>query len=126
MEYQRRPEVEFSEFGGLTSGSLHTNSKELRLLWARNGLSDEVGFEGDSKFKVLVLIWNSTDDSLSVYVELFLYSLESLRNTKRFVLNTAAKVFDLVGFIYPFAVRIKKLMQEIWERGVDLVLRFTR
>ncbi|GIY72110.1 hypothetical protein CEXT_809051 [Caerostris extrusa] len=33
--------------------------------------------------------------------------------------STAAKVFDPVGFLSPFVVRIKRLMQEIWERGLD-------
>ncbi|GIX68264.1 reverse transcriptase [Caerostris extrusa] len=37
----------------------------------------------------------------------------------RSVLSTAAKVFDPVGFLSPFVVRIKRLMQEIWERGLD-------
>ncbi|GBM73084.1 hypothetical protein AVEN_17668-1 [Araneus ventricosus] len=40
-------------------------------------------------------------------------------NTKRSVLSTVARVFDPLGFISPFVVRVKKLVQEIWERGVD-------
>ncbi|GBN23408.1 hypothetical protein AVEN_96244-1 [Araneus ventricosus] len=40
-------------------------------------------------------------------------------NTKRSVLSTVARVFDPLGFISPFVVRVKKLVQEIWEIGVD-------
>ncbi|GFS82738.1 integrase catalytic domain-containing protein [Nephila pilipes] len=59
------------------------------------------------------------DDCLRVDVEPLLNSLKSLRNTKRFVLSITAEVFDPVGFICPFVVRIKKLTKEIWDRGVD-------
>ncbi|GBM24874.1 hypothetical protein AVEN_23418-1 [Araneus ventricosus] len=40
-------------------------------------------------------------------------------NTKLSVLSTVARVFDPLGFISPFIVRVKKLVQEIWEKGVD-------
>ncbi|GIY14559.1 reverse transcriptase [Caerostris darwini] len=48
-----------------------------------------------------------------------LESFKFLENTKRSVLSMAAKVFDPVGFLSPFVARIKSLMQEIWERGLD-------
>ncbi|GBM74810.1 hypothetical protein AVEN_141729-1 [Araneus ventricosus] len=40
-------------------------------------------------------------------------------NRKLSLLSTVARVFDPLGFISPFVVRVKKLVQEIWERGVD-------
>ncbi|GIY94824.1 reverse transcriptase [Caerostris extrusa] len=43
----------------------------------------------------------------------------NLSSDARPVLSTAAKVFDPVGFLSPFVVRIKRLMQEIWERRLD-------
>ncbi|GIY56295.1 reverse transcriptase [Caerostris darwini] len=98
---------------------LHTNSKQLHDLWIQNGLCEENSFEKDNKLKVLGLVWNLEEDMLRVDVTSLLESFKFLENTKRSVLSTAAKVFDPVGFLSPFVVRIKRLMQEIWERGLD-------
>ncbi|GIY58539.1 hypothetical protein CDAR_607721 [Caerostris darwini] len=98
---------------------LHTNSKQLHDLWIQNGLCEENSFEKDNKLKVLGLVWNQEEDMLRVDVTSLLESFKFLENTKRSVLSTAAKVFDPVGFLSPFVVRIKRLMQEIWERGLD-------
>ncbi|GIX94899.1 reverse transcriptase [Caerostris darwini] len=92
---------------------LHTNSKQLHDLWIQNGLCEENSFEKDNKLKVLELVWNLEEDMLRVEVTSLLESFKFLENTKRSVLSTAAKVFDPVGFLSPFVVRIKRLMQEI-------------
>ncbi|GBM36712.1 hypothetical protein AVEN_221974-1 [Araneus ventricosus] len=103
---------------------LCTNSRELKALWIQNGLNNEVGFEQDCKLKVLGLVWNLDEDCVGVDVTPLLNSLESMGNTKRSVLSTVARVFDPLGFISPFVVRVKKLVQEIWERGVDWDSKF--
>ncbi|XP_042146166.1 uncharacterized protein LOC121046418 [Ixodes scapularis] len=38
--------------------------------------------------------------------------------TKRYVLCASARVFDPLGLLAPFVLRIKVLFQEIWERGI--------
>ncbi|GIY29047.1 hypothetical protein CDAR_547051 [Caerostris darwini] len=96
---------------------LHTNSKQLHDLWIQNGLCEENSFEKDNKLKVLGLVWNLEEDMLRVDVTSLLESLKFLENTKRSVLSTVV-MFDPVGFLPPFVVRIKRLMQEIWERGL--------
>ncbi|GIX95695.1 reverse transcriptase [Caerostris extrusa] len=60
---------------------------------------------------------------LRVDVTSLLESFKFLVNTKRSVLSTAAKVFDPVGFLSPFAVQIKSLMHEIWGEGIRLGLK---
>ncbi|GIY01927.1 uncharacterized protein CEXT_332081 [Caerostris extrusa] len=97
----------------------HQFRKQLHDLWIQNGLCEENSFEKDNKLKVLGLVWNLEEDMLRVDVTSLLQSFKFLENTKRSVLSTAAKVFDPVGFLSPFVVRIKRLMQEIWERGLD-------
>ena len=39
--------------------------------------------------------------------------------TKRNVLHTAAQFFDLMGIISLFLIRIKCILQRIWERGMN-------
>ncbi|GIX92295.1 uncharacterized protein CEXT_387081 [Caerostris extrusa] len=88
-----------------------------------NGLCEENSFEKDNVESV-GLVWNMEEDMLRVDVRSLLESFKFLENTKRSVLSTAAMVFDPVGFLSPFVVRIKRLMQEIWE-GIRLGFEVT-
>lgn len=102
---------------GMNLRKLNTNCDELRLLWMKNGLSSDCG--SDSRLKMLGLIWNPVEDEILLDVSSLLQSLLHLKNTKRFVLHLAAMIFDPVGFVSPFVVQIKCLLQEIWQRGID-------
>ncbi|GFR05940.1 integrase catalytic domain-containing protein [Trichonephila clavata] len=46
-------------------------------------------------------------------------SLKNVKNTKRSVLRISSKLFDPIGYIAAFTIRIKILLQEIWEGGFD-------
>ncbi|KAF8768309.1 hypothetical protein HNY73_021144 [Argiope bruennichi] len=101
--------------GGFNLRKLRYNNSELRALWIKNGFCEsEEGFE----LKVLGLNWNPDKDVLSLEVKSLVDSLGGLNNTKRCVLQTAARIFDPVGLIVPFVVRIKCFLQEICERGL--------
>ena len=63
--------------------------------------------------KTLGLSWNSKDDMLTIPMA----SPPRLQITKRNVLRKIATVFDPLGFISPFAVIAKMLLQELWSRG---------
>ena len=39
--------------------------------------------------------------------------------TKRDVLRKGATIFDPLGFVSPFVVKAKILLQELWSRGYD-------
>ncbi|KAF8795015.1 hypothetical protein HNY73_002917 [Argiope bruennichi] len=102
--------------GGFKLRKLRSNSSDLRALCVKNGFCEnEEGIE----LKVLGLNWNPDKDVLSLEVKVLVDSLRGLDNTKRCVLQTAARIFDPVGLIAPFVVRIKCLLQEIWERGMN-------
>ncbi|XP_014835554.1 PREDICTED: uncharacterized protein LOC106913412, partial [Poecilia mexicana] len=45
--------------------------------------------------------------------------LKDRENTKRSVLRTSARIFDPIGFLTPFTVRVKCLFQEMWEKGLS-------
>jgi len=44
---------------------------------------------------------------------------ERLPLTKRDFLKKSAKLFDPVGFLAPFIIRAKTLLQEMWAAGMD-------
>ncbi|XP_054724195.1 uncharacterized protein LOC129234242 [Uloborus diversus] len=104
--------------GGFNLRKLRSNSVELESLWVDQGLSTSECLE-NCQLMVLGLNWNTKEDSLSLDVKSSLSNLSSLKNTKRCVLQTAAMIFDPMGFLSPFVVRIRCLMQDIWKIGAD-------
>uniref|UniRef100_L7LXX7 Putative tick transposon n=1 Tax=Rhipicephalus pulchellus TaxID=72859 RepID=L7LXX7_RHIPC len=67
--------------------------------------------------KVLGILWNTNDDRLRLNIEPMLMFLQNKEDTKRFVLQTTARIFDPLGWLSPFLVRIKFLFQRLWQHG---------
>lgn len=45
--------------------------------------------------------------------------VKNKRGTKRIVLQSAARMFDPIGFLSPFIIRVKCLFQLLWEKGLE-------
>ncbi|XP_049517810.1 uncharacterized protein LOC125943208 [Dermacentor silvarum] len=65
--------------------------------------------------KVLGLLWDTAADKLILNMESLLQILEKKNDTKRCVLQTAARIFDPLGWLSPFVVRMKVLFQRLCE-----------
>ncbi|XP_040077258.1 uncharacterized protein LOC120849166 [Ixodes scapularis] len=63
--------------------------------------------------KVLGLTRKPNEDSVSFSAEHVIEFARQRRNTKRFVLQTTARLYDPLGFLSPFVVRAKILFPEI-------------
>ena len=96
-----------------------SNSPELKGLWKDHGINIEEDPHEQNISKILGIIWITDDDTLKVDISPFLVELDSTIITKRLVLQTAAKIYDPMGIISPFVIRVKFLMQELWEQGID-------
>lgn len=69
--------------------------------------------------RVLGLLWNPQSDNLSLNLKGLLDFIQERKNTKRFLLMAAGRIFDPLGFVSPFTIRFKILFQEIWQRKID-------
>ncbi|GFW10954.1 integrase catalytic domain-containing protein [Trichonephila clavipes] len=69
--------------------------------------------------RVLGLLWHPQKDYLSLRLTSLLDFLQKRKNTKRFLLMAAGRIFDPLGFASPFTIRFKILFQEIWQRKTD-------
>ncbi|KAJ7983908.1 hypothetical protein DPEC_G00369930 [Dallia pectoralis] len=96
-----------------------TNSPELSAKWTESGLehTPKTGTCGNV-LKVLELVWRSENDDFVFDLKGRLDILKGKENTKRSVLQTSARIFDPIGFLTPFTIRVKCLFQELWERGI--------
>lgn len=69
--------------------------------------------------KVLGLAWD-LDGDLFVFDVMKLKNLSGNdSNTKRFILNLLGRLFDTIGFLGPFIMKLKLLIQELWTTNID-------
>ncbi|GFT44468.1 uncharacterized protein TNCV_2517101 [Trichonephila clavipes] len=73
----------------------------------------------DIASKVLGVGWNEKSDTIYFDSSDLGTFLSKRINTKRYLLQAAGRLFDPVGFIGPYTIRIKCLIQEIWCLGLD-------
>ena len=93
-----------------------TNNKDLQAEWSKE---DTEEIKTSSLLKVLGLVWRpETDDFIFDMTDL-LEHVKDKRPTKRSVLQTTSRIFDPIGFLSPFIIRVKILSQEMWERGLE-------
>lgn len=64
--------------------------------------------------KVLGMSWDTHEDNLSIEIACLIESLRRKKNTKRYILQTAGKIYDPLGLITPFTVRLKFILQKLW------------
>ncbi|KFM62154.1 hypothetical protein X975_06179, partial [Stegodyphus mimosarum] len=101
----------------------HTNSQELRELWIKEGIeceeSPQISEARNPPLKVLGVAWDNQNDSIYFDVKNLITFLSKQVNTKRFVLQAIGRIFDPVGLLSPFVLRIKIILQQIWVLALD-------
>lgn len=96
-----------------------TNSSELKSKWHQSDLDFTVEPEAHGcVLKVLGLVWRPETDDFVFSLNHLMDILKDKENTKRSVLRSSAKLFDPMGFLTPFTVRVKCLFQSMWQRGI--------
>ncbi|GBM11079.1 hypothetical protein AVEN_206495-1 [Araneus ventricosus] len=102
-----------------------TNSVELRDRWRKEGLEiDDSNYSVNDNStltpcKVLGLSWDSDLDIFYFDAQNLEKFLSRRINTKRYILQVAGRIFDPLGILGPFTIKIKCMIQEIWCLGLD-------
>nr|CAH7758002.1 unnamed protein product [Callosobruchus chinensis] len=65
--------------------------------------------------KILGILWEPSDDVLMMNLDPVLEKSQLQMVTKRIVLQTVSKIFDPLGFLSPFIVRAKIILQSVWK-----------
>ncbi|XP_054721782.1 uncharacterized protein LOC129231449 [Uloborus diversus] len=101
----------------------HTNSRELHELLNKEGILSNANFEisdvENTALKVLGMAWDNSRDLLYFDIRSLLSFLSKPIETKRFILQVLGRIFDPIGILGPFTVRIKLLIQKIWASHID-------
>lgn len=95
-----------------------SNSVELVNLWKEKGFElhphHSENCDSSSIQKVLGIPWNAHEDSFTIDIKELLELNPSKPITKRFILHAAGKIYDPMGFVSPFVIRLKLILQELW------------
>ena len=66
--------------------------------------------------KTLGVLWSATEDAFSFK---FTPPEKDFSVTKRSILKKMAAIFDPLGFVAPYVVRGKMILQDLWAAGID-------
>ncbi|GFS75466.1 reverse transcriptase domain-containing protein, partial [Nephila pilipes] len=98
----------------------NSNDQTLMKTWEYEGLETHPRHSennsGVQSSKVLGIPWNVILDYFTNDVKGLLELDTSKTVTKRIVLQSAGKIYDPVGFLSPYTIKLKCLLQELWLR----------
>ncbi|GFU24735.1 DUF1758 domain-containing protein [Trichonephila clavipes] len=116
-----------------TGPYLHPNILELLLCFRKNPVAftaDQEGFE--TKFSetgvidlrpptnvLLGLAWDPERDLFYFYPRVLLKFMSRRGELKRFILRVVGRIFDPIGILGPFVIKLKYLLQELWTLGEE-------
>ncbi|GFV91446.1 integrase catalytic domain-containing protein [Trichonephila clavipes] len=107
------------EAAGMDLRKWITNDANLIEQWKKENFNVHPVHEtvslGGNGTKVLGLSWNTNEDYLTTDTKSLLEFVSLDKNTKRFILQAVGKIFDPLGLISPFTVRMKCLLQDLWK-----------
>lgn len=87
-----------------------SNSKRvLESIPASHKMSSEVEFDKQTQHKILGLRWSMSDDCF-----VFQIVAPDTKCTKRVILSTVARFWDILGFVAPTILYAKLLIKELW------------
>nr|XP_042912231.1 uncharacterized protein LOC122272512 [Parasteatoda tepidariorum] len=115
--------IKIFEDAGMQLRKWNSNSKPLIDLWETNNIQIDHTIENSdlipSEHKVLGIGCNSDTDIFYFDTKHLIKFLSEGRHTKRFLLKAADRIFDPIGYLSPFVVIIKCLIQAVWCAGID-------
>ncbi|GFW08707.1 integrase catalytic domain-containing protein [Trichonephila clavipes] len=101
----------------------NSNDQTLMRTWEKEGLETHPRHPDDSSkipsSKVLGIPWDVVHDYFTIDIKGLLQLDTSKPITKRIVLQSAGKIYDPVGFLSPYTIRLKCLLQELWLRKLS-------
>ncbi|GFW28513.1 integrase catalytic domain-containing protein [Trichonephila clavipes] len=112
----------FSDAGMLLR-KWRSNSKQLNLLWQQEGVktesSETSAIDLRPPTKVLGLAWDPENDLIYFDPKDLLKFMSRRAESKRFILAVIGRIFDPIGILGPFVIKLKCLLQELWTLGVE-------
>ncbi|GFV07535.1 uncharacterized protein TNCV_4071241 [Trichonephila clavipes] len=111
------------EAAGMDLRKWISNDANLMEQWKKENFNVHPVHEtvslGANGTKVLRLSWNTNEDYLTTDTKSLLEFVSLDKNTKCCILQAVGKIFDPLGLISPFTVRMKCLLQDLWKEEIQ-------
>ncbi|GFY78983.1 DUF1758 domain-containing protein [Trichonephila inaurata madagascariensis] len=107
---------------GILFRKWRSNSKQLNLLWQQGvetESSETSAIDLRPPTKVLGLAWDSEKDLIHFDPKELLKFMSHRGESKRFILSVVGHIFDPIGILGPFVIKLKCLLQALWTLGVE-------
>ncbi|GFX85879.1 DUF1758 domain-containing protein [Trichonephila clavipes] len=99
-----------------------TNSKQLNLLWQQEGVetesSETCAINLRPPTKVSGLAWDPEKDLIYFDTNDLLEFMSRRGESKRFILSVDGRIFDHIGILGSFVIKLKCLLQDLCTLGV--------
>ena len=89
-----------------------SNSNQLSVAARKDQVAD-----GSERVNVLRLVWNTTDDTLSLTQKSL--DIDHSPLSKHQVLQQSSKSFDPLGIASPVTIQAKLLVQTLWQKKIS-------
>ncbi|XP_065677464.1 uncharacterized protein LOC136092822 [Hydra vulgaris] len=95
-----------------------SNSVEVLKIAPENDRAEHINLDSGElpAMKTLGVVWKAKPDLFSFHS---VTTEENTVYTKRILLKKMATLFDPLGFLAPYIIRIKIIMQELWIDGIE-------
>ena len=103
--------TQLCEAGKLPLAKWHSNNKKFIMIRSQQESHEKEHSFEESSTKLLGLSWNYHHDNFQFRSQ---PPHTSSKLTKRIILSETAQLYDPLGFLSPFIVRAKVLIQELW------------
>ena len=98
---------------------LSNSNKVLREIDMKDRAKQiDLSIDNRLSVKTLGVVWSISSDQFSFSAAPL---VEDIILTKRKFLSKISRLFDPLGFVTPFLIRAKILMQEVWISGIDWI-----
>ncbi|GFQ90716.1 DUF5641 domain-containing protein [Trichonephila clavata] len=120
--FKHSPKYSNFRRGAPTASALKTNARNACVFcdnYEHDSISCKVLSIPEKREKLILgLLWDTNSDVLRFDVQSFPDDWK-FNPTKRLVLKAMLKIFDPIGFIAPFSISMKMLLQETWQKGLQ-------
>ena len=103
----------------------NTNNERIKEVFKKDGVAAEtsktISDNAENTYKLLGITYNPEDDQFQFNVQGIVEKAQNneARITKRVILSTSPMLYDPIGWLNPFIITVKLLIQALWESGVE-------
>lgn len=110
---------------GMDMRKWNSNNEKVKKTFENDGVAAEsnmsIGSDLEDTFKLLGIVYSPDDDKFQFKSDKIIEKVNKSqqRITKRVILSVSSMLYDPMGWLCPFIINAKLIIQMLWESGVE-------